>query len=438
MRTREVLTDGYESGVLLAKSWQEDGLLPAPFGEVTEHYRLVHKQSVEELGDTEGMQGPELSVLEVFAWVARFLEREEDLERIGKWSDQRVLEAVEQVHKERLQQEFAADRYPEMLGLADFEDAEAKGIAEVFNTDYRRILLCKDEYNGLIHTLIRESAPPVPGQCTTALFKDSPVGPIIGRNMDSALGSLAGLQCYGEPVRYRLPDSMGYSFLAGAICLNKHGLVVQGSSIGYPDEPTKAQFWVSLGTLIVRFCRTVPEALDLIDRYKGMTGPTNLLILDAEGDSAVVEKAHNTYAVRRTDAPWIFTTDGIAVEPATAAIQGSNGAADSGAEHTGSTEDPASAFAFHTHRYQRLAEMLHREASEPSIAAMSRVMRDHDGPSPVCKHDDRMPSYYPLATLYSFILAPQIGEYDFWVTRPGPVYPCQSEPTRYSYSFADE
>lgn len=162
-----------------------------------------------------------------------------------------------------------------------------------------------------------------------------------------------------------------------------------------------------------------------------MSGPTNLLILDADGDSVVVEKSRNTYALRRTDSPWIFTTDGIAVEPATAAIQGSNEAA-----HTGSAK--AADYAFHTRRHQRLAELLNTESGEPSIESMGRVMRDHDEASPVCKHLDCMPTYYPLATLYSFILAPQICEYDFWVTRPGPVYPCQSEAIRYTYSFDDE
>lgn len=427
MKTRDMLTDGYENGAQLAISWQEDGLLPAPFGEVCEQYRLVDRHSVEALGDAEGIQGPELSMVELFGRLARDVGSEQEAERIEQWTDQQILEAVEHINRKRLQQEFSVDRYPEMQGLAAFEDAESKGIADVFGTDYRKILLCKDEYNRLVHSMVLESAPPEPGRCTTCLFKDSPVGPIIGRNMDAGIESVPGLQAYGEPVRYRLLEGMGYSFLAGALSLNRHGLVVQGSSIGYPDEATKAQFWVSLGMLIIRFCKTVPDALDLIDRYSGMSGPTNLLMLDANGDSAVVEKSPNTHSLRRTDTPWIFTTDGIAVEAAAAAIQGSDEA------HV-----PGSAYAFHTRRHQRLVELLNLESREPSIESMGRVMRDHDERSPVCKHIDCMPQYYPLATLYSFILAPQIGEYDFWVTRPGPTYPCQSKPTRYTYSFADE
>ena len=441
MKTREMVTDGYDNGARLARSWQEDGLILAPIGEVCEQYRLVHQPSVEALGDAQSMQGPEVSLLELLEDTARAGGSEEELERIGRWTDRDILEAVDQIHRERLEQNFSADRYPELRGLAQFEDAEAKGIADVVGTDYRRVLFCKDEYRRLIHVLVQGSAPADQGCCTTALFKDSPVGPIIGRNMDSGPGSLPGLQAYGEPVRFRLPEEMGISYLAGALCLNEAGLVVQGSSIAYPNEPTSARFWVSLQQLMVRFCRNVREALDLIDRYCELSGPTNLLILDAEGESVAVEKSHTDYALRRTDSPWLFATDGIAVEPATAALQGSNVAEGPHEADEGATVAPrasATAYAFHRHRFHRLVQLLERESSNPGFDAMGRVMRDHDETSPICKHGDRMPSHYPLATLYSFVLAPQIGEYDFWVTRPGPAYPCESEPTRYAYSFSDE
>ena len=70
-----------------------------------------------------------------------------------------------------------------------------------------------------------------------------------------------------------------------------------------------------------------------------------------------------------------------------------------------------------------------------NVEAMRRIMRDHTPPSPVCKHLDQMPEDYPLATLYSFLLVPRIGEYYFWVTRPGPEYPCTFEPTPHRFSF---
>ena len=131
MKTRQLKTDGYESGMSLAEAWQQDELIPAPDGEVTESYRLVHKPSVEALADEEGMQGPELSLVENFERNARSRGDQQDLERIKGWTDERVLELVEQMHQKRLNERFDSDRYPEMQGLAAFEDGEAKGIAAV-------------------------------------------------------------------------------------------------------------------------------------------------------------------------------------------------------------------------------------------------------------------------------------------------------------------
>ena len=58
-----------------------------------------------------------------------------------------------------------------------------------------------------------------------------------------------------------------------------------------------------------------------------MSGPSDLVLIDGEGDRAAVEKRNNTYAVGCTDTPWIFTTDGVAMEEKTAAIQGTGVAA---------------------------------------------------------------------------------------------------------------
>ena len=229
------------------------------------------------------------------------------------------------------------------------------------------------------------------------------------------------MQTFGEPSLYRYPEQMGYSYLGPTVRCNEHGMVTQGSSIGYPHEETDAEFWISIQDLITQHCRTVTEALDLIDRYSDMSGPSNMLLIDGNGDATVVEKSKRTYAVRRTQAPWIFTTDGVAVEEKTAAIQGDA----AGPER-----------AFHRSRHNRIRDLLEEGAKNPSVEAMSRVIRDHSPESPVCKHIEEMPDHYQLTTLYSYILVPQAGELHFWVTRPGPVYPCAQEATVFPFSFS--
>ena len=180
MKTRVIRRDGYENGAALAQAWQEDGLIPMPHGEVFEFYRLVDKEAVARLGDEEGMQGPELNLLEPFVKHARLMGREQDVARIREWTEPRLLDAVGEIHRERLAEPFDPHRFPEMQGLAQYQDREAKGIADVFGTGYRRILLYQDQYRRLVYLSVSGEAEPAPaaaGNCTSVIFKDSPVGP---------------------------------------------------------------------------------------------------------------------------------------------------------------------------------------------------------------------------------------------------------------------
>ena len=423
MKIRKIQKKGYDNGVSLAKAWDEEGLMLHFHGEVCEGgYRLVNKEAVEKLGDEEARQGVNLNLLEIWEKWAINQGNKEAQKRIRSWNEKSLLDLVGQVHQEILSEEFDKKRYPEIQGLAAYEDEEAKGIADVFAIDYRRVLLCKDMYRRLAQTRITEGSisPPLKsGRCTTVIFKDSPVGPIMGRNMDSGINAMPGLQGYGEPVVFQYPEEMGYSYIVTAGMTNSQGLSIQGSSIGYPNEPTYAKFWLDTQTLILRFSKTVEEALDFIKRYNPFFGPVNLVVLDDAGDAAVIEKTKNTFAIRRTDTNWIFTTDGVAVEEKTRNIQG----------------DDTPAYKFGLQRHELIEKLLQKEAKVPSIEAMQRIMSNHTMPSPVCKHLDKMPSFYSLASLYSFILVPRDKTLYFRVIGPGPTYPCQQEPVKYSYAF---
>ena len=127
MKTRVIRRDGYENGAALAQAWQEDGLIPMPHGEVFRVLPLVDKEAVERLGDEEGMQGPELNLLEPFTKHARLMGREQDVARIREWTEPRLLDAVGDIHRERLAEPFDPHRFPEMQGLAQYQDREAKG-----------------------------------------------------------------------------------------------------------------------------------------------------------------------------------------------------------------------------------------------------------------------------------------------------------------------
>ena len=203
--------------------------------------------------------------------------RERDVARVREWTEPRLLDAVGDIHRERLAEPFDPHRYPEMQGLAQYQDREAKGIADVFGTDFRRILLCQDQYRRLVYLRVSgeaESAPADAGSCTSVIFKESPVGPIVGRNMDSGIGSVAGLQGFGDPVMFRFPEEMGHSYMGTALAVNEHGLTIQGSSIAYAHEPTDAGFWVDIGS----------AGAALLQHHGGGVGPDRPLQHDDGAD----------------------------------------------------------------------------------------------------------------------------------------------------------
>lgn len=423
MKIRKIQKNGYDNGASLAKAWRADGLVLYPgSGRAELGYLLSNEESSRKLGYAAATEGVNVNLLQRWEKYAIEQGNNKMLERIRAWDEKKLLEAVEKVQQKALAQKFDRRRYPEIQGLAAYRSAEAKGIADVLGVDYRRVLLCNG-YTRYIHRIVTErweSELSQESACTTIAFKGSPKGPIIGRNLDAEIAALAGLQGHGEPVMFQYPEEMGYSY-ENTTYVNSEGLALQGSGIAYPQEPESPLSLVGMDIqdLIIRFCKNVTETLDLIERYNPFFGPTNLLIVDGAGDAAAIEKTKNTFAIRRTNESWIFTTDGVAVEEKTRKLQG----------------DDTPAYQFNLQRHQLIEKLLKKEAQAPSIGAMQRIMSNHTMPSPVCKHLDKMPSFYPLASLYSFVLVPQEKLYYFKVIHPGPTYPCQQEPVKYSYAF---
>ncbi len=418
MKIRRIKIEGYENGVTLAKAWISEGLMLCPEGEVVEGgYRLVDESHTED-------EDVNLNLLAL--WEKRAVERGDRKvrEKIRTWDEEMFLACIAGIHKKVLSEKLDGNSYPEVQGLAAYKDKEARGIADVFRTDYRRVLLCKDMYRALVYMYVTEGCEQrrwKPEKCTTVIFKESPVGSIIGRNMDSEIHAMGGLQTYGEPVLYQYPEEMGYSYIC-PVQINSRGLMIQGSSIGYPDEPMlEPGFRIDGYDLVLRFCETVDDAVEFIGRYNLFfePAPSNLAVVDANGDAAIIEKTKSTFAVRKTDRRSIFTTSAIAVEKRTRKIQGNN----------------TRTYQFGFKRHQLIENLLLEEEKTPTIEAMQRIMSNHTMPSPVCRHLESLSPYSQLVTLYSFILIPREQVYYFSVIRPGSVYPCEQESTKYSYCF---
>ena len=143
-----------------------------------------------------------------------------------------MLKLVEKIHRERLQQEFDRDRYAELQGLVRFEDAGPCEIAAVCRTDFRRVLLCKDEYRRLIYAQVVGQAP---GAAREQDFAERD-------HLDDGLG----IPLFINAVRYRCDES---GTRKGA------GLAFNTGVSRHVDERKQIPGIVRPGVDVVRGCR---------------------------------------------------------------------------------------------------------------------------------------------------------------------------------------
>jgi hypothetical protein len=212
------------------------------------------------------------------------------------------------------------------------------------------------------------------------------------------------------------PPSLGYSSGPAG---NEKGLIMWGSSIDYPrEEEPEELFPVDVGDLVMRYCATVEEALKMFNRYSMFTRRcSNIALVDAKGDAAVIEKSWRRIGILRPRGDTIFTTDGVAVHPETRRL----------------LDTSSEQYEFHYQRWLNLRRLTEEGKPELTVDSMWKILRDHTPPSPVCKHLERMPPFYRLVTLFSGVYIPAEKRYMIALAEPGPTYPCMVEPAEFRY-----
>jgi predicted choloylglycine hydrolase len=231
--------------------------------------RLIHAAgSPFEIGYEVGSQAGDL-VREAVALICRF---EEPKDRVAA-----RLSAVERTLKAE---------FPHVL-------EEAEGIARGAALEFRDVLalsVCSDISGRL------------PAYCSLAAVHTS-AGPLVGKNLDTSL-KMGPLQVVeriepGEALAFVHVTTAGATWTDGGV--NDEGLVLVNASLtpselreeGVPDG--------ILAREILRTSASVPAALELAARYDVRTLGENMLLADAAGRSAVVEKLPGGQAVREPD-----------------------------------------------------------------------------------------------------------------------------------------
>lgn len=342
----------------------------------------------------------------------------EAIRTLDKWTQEDLYRHAQHAYEKRINAVPDLNKYPELKGMKEYIQDEMRGMAEGADLSFQDIVFYRFWYD--VYQLLKGHAKwlgcVAPG-CTTVIFRKTDIGPIIGRNTDDSIDWIPKMSyedCF--PTIVLRPPSLGYS--TGPIG-NEKGLIMWGSSIDYPEEGEPDElFPVDVGDLVMRYCATVEEALEIFKRYSMFTRRcSNIALVDAKGNAAVVEKSWRHIGILRPKGDTIFTTDGVAVHPETRSL----------------LDNSSEQYKFHYQRWLNLRRLTEDEKPELTVDSMWKILRDHTFPSPVCKHLDRMPSFYRLVTLFSGVYVPGEKRYMIALAEPGPTYPCKIEPAEFRY-----
>ncbi len=338
--------------------------------------------------------------------------------RLSSLTRKDLLNCAKKIHEDSMKAGVNSSKYPLLKDYHCYLDEEYKGMATASGVSFEDILLFKYfvPVYSKFHNMKDEDMDSA--RCTTVIFPRTPVGPIIGRNTDVSTLYKTVLEDQMSPVLYKQPSSRGYSYVSTCHpSTNEKGLVVFGSSIGYPNEPDiDTNLRIDWYDFVLRNCSTTKEAVDLLLEYLPFWGPCNLAVVDAQGTAAVIEKSKRRAYVHWDDGTGIATTDGVAVGDETAAL----------------LDTASEGYRFHLRRHEKLAELIEEKKSRQRPESMWEIISSHSPDSPICKHEEALPKFYKLTSMMSMVLIPKEMRYEIAVWNEDAA-PCEQIPWEYSY-----
>jgi len=205
--------------------------------------------------------------------------------------------------------------------------------------------------------------------CSLAAFADGEGGPILGKTSDHPLFTLRFLAFQ------RVQNPAIHSFIRGTFLgtlgtragLNDAGLALCGAAIASDAyNPQGAPVMVLLQAILER-CVTVEEAIQLAEEMPSVNYGAHIMLGDAGGEVAVIERMPDRMAVRRPEGGLLFNTN-HPLAPETR-------------EHSAA---PAYLKENSEARYGRLQALT---ASAPrTLDGMQAILRDHTEPGAICQH----------------------------------------------------
>lgn len=260
---------------------------------------------------------------------------------------------------------------------------EAKGIAEGAGVSLRDILI-------LTHWI--EGKMGVFGSfwyaCSLLGFIDHPDGAVIAKTSDHGL-----ISCRFFAIQ-RVANDEGHSFMRVTFLgttgtragLNEAGLALTTASLIPRDTNWDGIPVMSLVSEILQRCATVDEAIKMASRWSPIHYGLNIMVTDASGEIAVIEKLPRVQAVRKPTEGVIFSTNHCLADE-TVPYMGGQGL-------------------FLENSYRRY-DKLERVAEDVkhTTREMKEILMDHNEPGAICQHGQA-----ELHTTAAYIIIPRLGK----------------------------
>lgn len=230
--------------------------------------------------------------------------------------------------------------------------------------------------------------------CTNIIFPDSDMGPLLGKTHDATTpdaGPVVVRVIRPEGVNAVLSIGQldGISIMTG---LNEKGLAVGEASIHFRTVNRSGTVRNLLPRPLLHQCATVKEAVEFLADHPLLRMGFQFALVDAAGNSAIVERSPTEQNVRWGQGEVMFCTNHTAT-PYMRAQELSRGELGDRNSDT---------------RYENLKRLVSDQDFTPSLEAMKELLSFHDPAGGICQHGD--PEYkgpkidfYPMFTQRAFI-----------------------------------
>lgn len=312
--------------------------------------------------------------------------RPDVVKNLKKWTQEDALEYAAWLHERKMRSLPDLSVFPELRGIDQYLDDEARGFADGAQIDIRDVYLGRYWKVMLWHAC---GFPPGLGRppinCTEAVMVGCPGGTVIAHGWDDQMAWYTPESFPPSPPEPKVtvvseaPVSpvRGYRWWGG---LNEKGLAIScggGAEYEYEEPLDESFFPVPWGDMLMASCATVEEGLELLTRYKEYWGPCNNMLVDANGDWALIEKSrHDLHAARGRGGFAVTTYGGCDSEPMRRL-----------------TDTSTVLYRFYQKRVAKMREIgaAAEKAGRLGMEALWETVLHHDPEAPGCVHFDNRP-----------------------------------------------